>query len=223
MHIGTFGDASCRTRLCLRSLRNLFNGGFRAVGLAGIPIGIIMIQIAKKWPSQRRAKVTGYVMAVFGSLWSAGAFLWTYSQYTKCVKAYRTRSYEIVDEASTISHDALTRATRTNASAFRVNGSATQTTKFKRDLTVLPPTEDLFGQGYLCESHTIRDRFSDLKFVPTRWRASVKNRIGPPDVRYSLAILWIHCRHCVVGTSARDAKLSRKRTSLTCLPNRSTI
>ena len=74
-----------------------FQWWFSAAGLAAIPIGIIMIQIAKKWPSQRRARMTGYFMVVFGSLWSAGAFLWTYSQYTKCVKAYRTQNYEIVE------------------------------------------------------------------------------------------------------------------------------
>jgi hypothetical protein len=70
-------------------------------------------------------------------------------------------------EASKISLRCLTRATKTNALAFRVSGSATLTTKFNRDLTVLLPTEDLFGQGYLCELHTIQDKFSDLKFVPT--------------------------------------------------------
>lgn len=74
-----------------------FEWWFSAVGLAGIPIGLVMIQIANKWPSQQRAKVTGYFMVVFGSLWSVGAFSWTYSQYTKCVRAYRTRSYEVVE------------------------------------------------------------------------------------------------------------------------------
>jgi hypothetical protein len=51
-----------------------FQWWFSAAGLAGIPIGIIMIQIANKWPSQLRARVTGYFMLVFGLLWSAGAF-----------------------------------------------------------------------------------------------------------------------------------------------------
>ena len=74
-----------------------FQWWFSAVGLAGIPIGVILIQIAKKWPSQRRAKVTGYAMLVFGTLWSAVAFSGTYFQYRKCVRAYQTRSYEVVE------------------------------------------------------------------------------------------------------------------------------
>jgi hypothetical protein len=67
-----------------------FEWWFPAVGLAGVPIGTLLLLIAKAWPSQKRAKFTGYLLIAFGLIWTGSVFASTYSQYRKCVNAYRS-------------------------------------------------------------------------------------------------------------------------------------
>jgi hypothetical protein len=74
-----------------------FQWWFSAAGLIAISAGFVMILIARKWPSQTRAKFTGYFFVIFGSVWSIGTFAGTFSQYRKCVEAYRTGKYQIVE------------------------------------------------------------------------------------------------------------------------------
>jgi hypothetical protein len=47
-----------------------FQWWFPAVGTAVIDMGIVLILINRRWPSQTRAKSTGWVAIVFGSLWT---------------------------------------------------------------------------------------------------------------------------------------------------------
>ena len=74
-----------------------FEWWFPAVGLLAVPVGVAMILVARKWPSQTRAKVTGYFFVIFGSVWSIATFVGTFSQYRKCIDAYRTRTYQVVE------------------------------------------------------------------------------------------------------------------------------
>src|ERR1700704_1644883 len=74
-----------------------FQWWFSAFGLIFIVIGTVFLLIAIKWPSQERAKRTGLVMVIFASFWSLGTFVWTFSQYRKCMKVYRTGSYNVVE------------------------------------------------------------------------------------------------------------------------------
>jgi hypothetical protein len=74
-----------------------FQWWFGAFGLIFVVIGIASVLIGKRWPSQKRAKITDYFMLVFASLWTMVAFASTFAEYRKCTEAYRTGSYAVVE------------------------------------------------------------------------------------------------------------------------------
>jgi len=74
-----------------------FQWWFSAFGLIFIVVGTVFLLIARKWPSQKRAKGTGLFMVIFASCWTLGTFAWTFSQYRNCMKAYRNGSYSVLE------------------------------------------------------------------------------------------------------------------------------
>lgn len=74
-----------------------FQWWFSAYGLAFVVIGVVLILIAKKWPSQKHAKITGYCMAIFALFWTAVAFVLTFGEYRSCIGAYRSGNYAVVE------------------------------------------------------------------------------------------------------------------------------
>lgn len=74
-----------------------FQWWFTAFGLIFVLIGIVFIFVGKKWPSLRRAKITGYFMLVFASLWTVIAFNSTFGDYRKSIDAYRAGNYAVVE------------------------------------------------------------------------------------------------------------------------------
>jgi hypothetical protein len=74
-----------------------FQWWFSAFGLIFVVIGIALVLVGKKWPSQKRAKYVGFFMLVFASLWTVLTFTSTFSEYKKCVDAYRTGNYAVVE------------------------------------------------------------------------------------------------------------------------------
>lgn len=69
---------------------------FPAFGLIVLLFGAVLVWIGRRWESQRRAKLTGYVMVVFASLWVLWAFTWSFSEYRRCIDAYRSGNYAVV-------------------------------------------------------------------------------------------------------------------------------
>lgn len=74
-----------------------FEWWFSAFGLLFVVIGIVLIFVANKWPSQKPAKFTGYFMLVFASLWTVVAFTSTFGEYRKLTEAYKTGNYSRVE------------------------------------------------------------------------------------------------------------------------------
>jgi hypothetical protein len=74
-----------------------FEWWFSALGLIGVAFGSLIVFLGRRWPSRARPMLGGYVMAAFFVLWTSLAFGTTYSQYRKCVNAYRTRNYKIAE------------------------------------------------------------------------------------------------------------------------------
>jgi hypothetical protein len=74
-----------------------FQWWFSGFGLIFVVVGIALIFIDKKWPSQRRVKVTGYFMLVFALLWTAVTFTSTFGDYRKFTEAYRRGNYAVVE------------------------------------------------------------------------------------------------------------------------------
>jgi hypothetical protein len=74
-----------------------FQWWFPAVGTAVIAMGIVLILINRRWPSQTRAKSTGWVAIVFGSLWTFAVFIGTFTQYRRCLVAFRTGHYQTAE------------------------------------------------------------------------------------------------------------------------------
>jgi len=74
-----------------------FEWWFSGVGFIGIAFGVLIILLGRKWPSRRRPVSSGYAVAVFCSLWTAWAFIASYSQYRKCIDAYRTGNYGVAE------------------------------------------------------------------------------------------------------------------------------
>lgn len=74
-----------------------FQWWFSGFGLVFIVIGIVFILVGRKWASQKRAKITGYFMLAFASLWTVIAFTSTFSEYSRFIKAYKTGDYAVVE------------------------------------------------------------------------------------------------------------------------------
>lgn len=74
-----------------------FEWWFSAFGLIFIVIGIVLILVGNRWPSQRGAKFTGYFMLVFASLWTLIAFTSTFGDYRNVTEAYRTGNFSTVE------------------------------------------------------------------------------------------------------------------------------
>jgi hypothetical protein len=73
-----------------------FQWWFPASGLIFVLIGGVFVWISRRWPPQRRMKITGYSMLGFASLWVLLAFGLTFPEYRQCINAYRSGSYAIV-------------------------------------------------------------------------------------------------------------------------------
>ncbi len=74
-----------------------FQWWFPAFGLIFVLIGIVLIAIGRRWPSQKHAKRTGYFAVAFASLWVLLAFGSTFSDYRKSVETYRSGNYSVVE------------------------------------------------------------------------------------------------------------------------------
>jgi hypothetical protein len=74
-----------------------FQWWFSGFGLIFVVIGIAFVLVGKKWPSQKGAKITGYFMLIFASLWTVLAFTSTFAQYRKCTEAYRVGHYAVAE------------------------------------------------------------------------------------------------------------------------------
>jgi hypothetical protein len=74
-----------------------FQWWFSAFGLIFVVVGIGFILASKKWPSQKRQKVTGYSMLMFACLWTLIAFTSTFGEYRKLSDAYRSGNYTVVE------------------------------------------------------------------------------------------------------------------------------
>ena len=86
-----------------------FQWWFPASGLIFVVLGIALILIGRKRPSQehvrigatlhsrKRLRIGGYFMLSFALLWMLGSFGSMYSQYRKCVEAYRQGKYSLVE------------------------------------------------------------------------------------------------------------------------------
>jgi hypothetical protein len=74
-----------------------FQWWFSAFGLIFVAIGFVFILIGEKWPSQERARTTGYFMVAFAALWCLYVFVHTFSQYRKCMKAYLGGTYSVAE------------------------------------------------------------------------------------------------------------------------------
>jgi hypothetical protein len=70
---------------------------FSAAGLGFIVLGIVFILVGRKWASQRRAKISGYFMVAFASFWTVLAFTSTFGEYRRCINAYQTGDYAVVE------------------------------------------------------------------------------------------------------------------------------
>jgi hypothetical protein len=66
---------------------------FSGFGLLFVVIGIVLVLAGNKWPSQKRAKFTGYFMLVFASLWTLTVFTSTFGEYRRLMEAYKTGNY----------------------------------------------------------------------------------------------------------------------------------
>lgn len=69
---------------------------FPAFGLIFVFGGIVLVWIGRRWNSQRRAKRVGYIAIVFASLWVLSAFMFTFREYRRCIDAYRSGNYAVV-------------------------------------------------------------------------------------------------------------------------------
>jgi len=74
-----------------------FQWWFSACGLIPIVIGTVLVLSGKKWPSQMRAKSTGYFALIFAPFWVLVTFVYTFADYRKCIEAYRTGSYAVAE------------------------------------------------------------------------------------------------------------------------------
>ena len=74
-----------------------FQWWFPGFGLIFVLIGAVLIWIGRRWASQKHAKVTGYFMLAFASLWVLIAFGSTSSSYRQSVESYRNGNYAVVE------------------------------------------------------------------------------------------------------------------------------
>ncbi len=74
-----------------------FEWWFSAIGVIFVVMGIVFVVVGRKWPSQKRAKATGYGALVFALLWTLLAFGSTFPVYRRCIEAYRSGNYSAVE------------------------------------------------------------------------------------------------------------------------------
>ena len=84
-------------RHALRNHAKTIQWWFPAFGLIFVLIGTSLVWIGRRWASQKQAKVTGYFMLAFASLWVLIAFRSAFSSYRQSVEAYRNGNYAVVE------------------------------------------------------------------------------------------------------------------------------
>jgi hypothetical protein len=68
-----------------------------AIGLAILALGIVFIKYISRFPSQKNAKIIGWVMVVFAPIYTVVVFGSMYSEWTAERTAFSSRSYSVVE------------------------------------------------------------------------------------------------------------------------------
>jgi hypothetical protein len=74
-----------------------FDWWFPAAGLLFLAIGIVLVKFIAKREGHENAKLIGWCMIVFASLWTLIAIAGTYSAYSEFLGAYKTGDYSVVE------------------------------------------------------------------------------------------------------------------------------